>query len=230
MFQLRLPQCRAEWDNPLPSPAGDAVPDAHQDMVALLVARALLTHVQMVINQDPQVSPDTAFHPLIPQSAKAGVREEMETYQQRRQDRNVKDPSGENVQHTSGQTSCGYFGSQVEHRRTKEGILSKFADGTKLGVADSLRGREDLQRDLTNSEDWAIINEMNFSKGKFWTLDGATLDSDQSCNGTINVANYSYWEGIWPSCVPDKIDLKVSVWNCGQKTSKYAQDRYHKYE
>ncbi|KAJ7420292.1 hypothetical protein WISP_49138 [Willisornis vidua] len=33
MFKVRPPQCRAEWDNPLPQPAGDAVPDALQDMV-----------------------------------------------------------------------------------------------------------------------------------------------------------------------------------------------------
>ncbi|KAJ7410505.1 hypothetical protein WISP_107936 [Willisornis vidua] len=48
-----------------------------------------------------------------------------------------------------------------------EGIVSKFADDTKLGVAvDSLEGKEVLQRDLNKSEDWAIINPMKVNKGK----------------------------------------------------------------
>ncbi|KAJ7406023.1 hypothetical protein WISP_136290 [Willisornis vidua] len=48
-----------------------------------------------------------------------------------------------------------------------EGILSKFTDDTKLGgAADSLKGKEVLQRDFNKLEDWAITNHMNFSKGK----------------------------------------------------------------
>ncbi|KAJ7428086.1 rna-directed dna polymerase from mobile element jockey-like [Pitangus sulphuratus] len=49
-----------------------------------------------------------------------------------------------------------------------EGILSKFADDTKLrGAIDSLEGREALQRDLlTNLGDWTVTNHMKFNKGK----------------------------------------------------------------
>ncbi|KAJ7417789.1 rna-directed dna polymerase from mobile element jockey-like [Pitangus sulphuratus] len=52
-----------------------------------------------------------------------------------------------------------------------EGILSKCADDTKLeGHVDSLEDREDLQRDLDKSEDWAITNHMKFKKGKCRTV------------------------------------------------------------
>ncbi|KAJ7413513.1 hypothetical protein BTVI_42998 [Pitangus sulphuratus] len=67
IFRVRLPQCRAEQDNP--RPAGDALPDATQDTVALLVARTLSTQIQLAIDQDPPGPfPGTAFQHLIPQS------------------------------------------------------------------------------------------------------------------------------------------------------------------
>ncbi|KAJ7423790.1 hypothetical protein BTVI_08764 [Pitangus sulphuratus] len=48
-----------------------------------------------------------------------------------------------------------------------EGIVSKFADDTKVGGAvDSLKNREALQRDLDKLEDWAIISDLKLNKGK----------------------------------------------------------------
>ncbi|KAJ7404088.1 rna-directed dna polymerase from mobile element jockey-like [Willisornis vidua] len=74
-------------------------------------------------------------------------------------------------------TLCGFTGSILgpvlfniflnDLNTELEGILSKFADDTKLGGAvDSLKGREALQRDLEKSEDWAMTNHVKFHKGK----------------------------------------------------------------
>ncbi|KAJ7422074.1 rna-directed dna polymerase from mobile element jockey-like [Willisornis vidua] len=60
-----------------------------------------------------------------------------------------KDPSGQNAQHSWINTSRGL-----------KGILSKFADDTKLGGAvDSLESRKTLERDLNKLEDWTITNQ-----------------------------------------------------------------------
>ncbi|KAK4829338.1 hypothetical protein QYF61_003265 [Mycteria americana] len=50
-------------------------------------------------------------------------------------------------------------------------ILGKFANNNELGgAADSLEGREALQRDLDRLESWAITNPMKFNNSKFQIL------------------------------------------------------------
>ncbi|KAJ7404803.1 rna-directed dna polymerase from mobile element jockey-like [Willisornis vidua] len=85
-----------------------------------------------------------------------------------------KDPTGQNVQHSWINISCGpvLFTSFINNLDAGlEGILSKFADDTKLGGAVvSLEGREGLQRDLDKLQRWTITNQMKFNKGKFQVL------------------------------------------------------------
>lgn len=48
-----------------------------------------------------------------------------------------------------------------------KGVLSKFADATKLGGAlDSIEGGEALQRDLDKLERWSISSHMKYNKIK----------------------------------------------------------------
>lgn len=57
-----------------------------------------------------------------------------------------------------------------------EGIVSKFAEDIKLwGAVDSLRVTEALQRDLDESESWAVTNHVEFNSAGFCSWDGVTL-------------------------------------------------------
>ena len=52
-----------------------------------------------------------------------------------------------------------------------EGVLSKFADDTKLReTVDFAESGEALQRDLDKSESYPITNCMKFNKRKYWVL------------------------------------------------------------
>ncbi|KAJ7416897.1 hypothetical protein BTVI_34328 [Pitangus sulphuratus] len=67
-----------------------------------------------------------------------------------------------------------------------EGILSKFADDTKLrGAVDSLKGRETLQRDLNKLEDWMITSHAKFNKEKFAALHIKSFISKQALGNQV---------------------------------------------
>jgi len=68
-LQVRFHQSRVEGQNHLPRPADHTSLDAAQDMVGLLgCERTLLGHIQLLINQHPQVLLSrAALNPFIPQ-------------------------------------------------------------------------------------------------------------------------------------------------------------------
>ncbi|PKU36204.1 hypothetical protein llap_13492 [Limosa lapponica baueri] len=68
VFEVEPHQCRAQGDNHCPSPAGYTIPDTGQDAVGLLGhLDTLLAHVQLAVDQHPQVLLHQAvFQPLFP--------------------------------------------------------------------------------------------------------------------------------------------------------------------
>jgi len=56
VFDVKLHQCRAEWDSPFPCPAVSAGTDAPHD--------TLLTHIQFAVNQNFQTCM-AALQPLV---------------------------------------------------------------------------------------------------------------------------------------------------------------------
>lgn len=69
MLEVR-PHSADQRGQPLPSPGGSAGPDAHRGTVGPFGCQGTqLTHIQFVVNQDPQIPVHrAALQPLIPQS------------------------------------------------------------------------------------------------------------------------------------------------------------------
>ncbi|NXX18361.1 TNPO1 protein, partial [Podargus strigoides] len=69
VLELGLQQCSVEGDNRLPRQASYAVLDVRQDMISPFGCQGtLLTHIQLAINPNPQISFRGAiFQPLVPQ-------------------------------------------------------------------------------------------------------------------------------------------------------------------
>ena len=66
--EMQPHQCRVQGHNHLPAPAGHTIPDTSQDAVGLLGhLGTLLAHIQLAVNQHPQVLfGRAAFQPLLP--------------------------------------------------------------------------------------------------------------------------------------------------------------------
>ncbi|KAK4810949.1 hypothetical protein QYF61_013357 [Mycteria americana] len=68
VFEVRPHQCRVQGHDHFPSPAGHTIPDTSQDAVGFLGhLGTLLAHIQVAVNQHPQVLfCRAAFQPLFP--------------------------------------------------------------------------------------------------------------------------------------------------------------------
>ncbi|KAK4806202.1 hypothetical protein QYF61_001126 [Mycteria americana] len=68
VFEVRPHQCRVQGHDHFPTPAGHTIPDTSQDAIGFLgYLGTLLAHIQVAVNQHPQVLLcQAAFQPLFP--------------------------------------------------------------------------------------------------------------------------------------------------------------------
>ncbi|KAK4811651.1 hypothetical protein QYF61_022744 [Mycteria americana] len=68
VFEVQPHQCRVQGDDHFPAPAGHTISDTSQDAICLLGhLGTLLAHIQLVVDQHPQVLfCRAAFQPLFP--------------------------------------------------------------------------------------------------------------------------------------------------------------------